>query len=883
MMMQKKLRSLDANTSSNQKSSEEVVNVVDFLNTYGDEVVIKYLVDNPELVLKLGDPFNMYNEKLKKVIAPVQDVPDAAHRLSGRIAILSVSEQEKFYGEVTQRYIDYIKLLQDTQQYTAEVKYLDLQALTIDRQIFKVGSGGSSFFGRNTIMELCEVNNLRKPYTQEDLSMYLSEAVSEYSGGEDDLDYAADKMHSAYLRKQKQHHEERSRTLDDRFHRKLEISLGKLKEDSQYKKIYKKDAAAAELLLKGYEASVREKNAQDRADELVRINNQYETVRNYLEKLKVGMVTKYVSGLLQVKAVIVGIELGPDSMDNPFAPSVITVRVAVANGIRNLYVPLSNQEMVNGFISNQIMSASDIFNVLHRWDDITRESMNDRVKRYIVTGNILQAMGDAVVSEGGGQLVKFTQNREGKVFVRNGILLPAEFNPAKHTGGRGASFVMVPAKKCLPIVDRLEHDSKRNEQMLYETTNQIQFTRAQNGHDFLMRVPLDKSWKYVFNDSRLLPFLTDEKGFSNWGNIMVWNATTLKKEDFRAMGAVVRNSSMQDLLDYISEEYKASFKISAAIFDDVKGLLGIDTNDDYGDGIGIEESESGLAQVELKNYYPSEAEAAVLEETTGLEQPQPEAAVEPSAIPSATNVLATELEHQAVLNKERANFDYERKLFHLQKMLLTGSRMAAGGAVSDRQWVMSDFTNPPLNEPRYERFALKPVDGGWGIYDRSTLSFVKHVDIKGIRAQPPYKTQDQAKNAENALNRENLQLLDFMWNHESGGTLDENERERRESVALTILEQLGGLNRLKLFTGMYGGLILENGVSFKMPYDFENPDNAYQKANYVKIILNSLDTYDFECGLVNGDDYKVVAELSGIYDDQLVEIFEEKTGMLLHT
>ncbi len=49
MMLQKKLKSLDANTTSNQKSSNKILDVPDFLNKYGDAVVAQYMVENPEL------------------------------------------------------------------------------------------------------------------------------------------------------------------------------------------------------------------------------------------------------------------------------------------------------------------------------------------------------------------------------------------------------------------------------------------------------------------------------------------------------------------------------------------------------------------------------------------------------------------------------------------------------------------------------------------------------------------------------------------------------------------------------------------------------------------------------------------------------------------
>src|SRR6202008_4191192 len=64
MMLQKKLKSLDANTTSNQKQSARILDVPDFLNKYGDKVVKEYLQENEEINKLLGDP--LYLESKSK-------------------------------------------------------------------------------------------------------------------------------------------------------------------------------------------------------------------------------------------------------------------------------------------------------------------------------------------------------------------------------------------------------------------------------------------------------------------------------------------------------------------------------------------------------------------------------------------------------------------------------------------------------------------------------------------------------------------------------------------------------------------------------------------------------------------------------------------------
>lgn len=91
-------------------------------------------------------------------------------------------------------------------------------------------------------------------------------------------------------------------------------------------------------------------------------------------------------------------------------------------------------------------------------------------------------------------------------------------------------------------------------------------------------------------------------------------------------------------------------------------------------------------------------------------------------------------------------------------------------------------------------------------------------------------------------------------------------------VATTILQQLGGAGRLRMMTGAYNFLDLKNGLSFRI---------KNQRANYVKITLTSMDLYDVEVGRIRGDQYKVVAESKGMYNEQLKPFIEKATGMYL--
>lgn len=90
-------------------------------------------------------------------------------------------------------------------------------------------------------------------------------------------------------------------------------------------------------------------------------------------------------------------------------------------------------------------------------------------------------------------------------------------------------------------------------------------------------------------------------------------------------------------------------------------------------------------------------------------------------------------------------------------------------------------------------------------------------------------------------------------------------------VAKTILEQLGG-NRFLALTGSHSLVGGNNFLQMKLRR------NA-TRANSLKITLNSMDTYDVVFATVSVRGWKVLKEIKGVYCDQLMDIFEEVTGL----
>ena len=102
----------------------------------------------------------------------------------------------------------------------------------------------------------------------------------------------------------------------------------------------------------------------------------------------------------------------------------------------------------------------------------------------------------------------------------------------------------------------------------------------------------------------------------------------------------------------------------------------------------------------------------------------------------------------------------------------------------------------------------------------------------------------------------------------------ERDAERDEEIARTILEQLGGTGRLVAMTGAKHFMTDGPAVSFKFA-------NRAPAPNYVKITLDASDTYTVTFGRIVKFELRSSSTVSGIYCDQLVELFENTTGLYL--
>ena len=121
-ILMKKMKSLNANVSSNTDSANTLDSALDLFNKYGDQVVLDYLRENREMGELFGPMIGSQSEK-----AP----PDFAAKVTGKLALLPVKKQIEFYDDVAPAYQSHMDYLDSVGQNDLKITVKDLKAKPI--------------------------------------------------------------------------------------------------------------------------------------------------------------------------------------------------------------------------------------------------------------------------------------------------------------------------------------------------------------------------------------------------------------------------------------------------------------------------------------------------------------------------------------------------------------------------------------------------------------------------------------------------------------------------------------------------------------------------------------------------------------------------------
>ena len=454
MMFKAKLKSLDANTTSSQKSKFNEMEVADITNKYGDKVVREYMAEHLDLYARMADPFGWEKsngDDLSRIdpqtlVASGGGVGDGeagadASKLLGRMALLRVSEQEKMLQVIGELYANEIQRLNEMGENDLEITELPLKAKTLHKEVWKQGAepGGDNAFADNTYIEKVNMAILKKPTKASEVKA----SQEGLTGGKTWDEYKTEKKAAVKeyfdqkIADETQRYEERAVKVATKAKEKYIKDAKKGQKDSgmsdeqiekmagyQYDNIYKQEKDKLNDVVK---------NLKAKAEMFERVLDTFDTNETFVLPTDMNNPNE-LSGFGNSYGRLIDIKI----TDN-FSPNASTVSFATLDGRRKITFPIAgkvgsgeNKVDVIGSIDRMTKQAAGmgdnhikVLNQdLNNWDRLT--SNESRKDGYIVTGNLMQALVDSKDQGLGGQLVKYTTDT-GE--VKTGILMPDHFDP----------------------------------------------------------------------------------------------------------------------------------------------------------------------------------------------------------------------------------------------------------------------------------------------------------------------------------------------------------------------------------------------------------------------------------------------------------------------
>ena len=454
MMFKAKLKSLDANTTSSQKSKFNEMEVADITNKYGDKVVKEYMAEHLDLYARMADPFGWeksHDDDLSRIdpqtlVASGGGVGDGeagadASKLLGRMALLRVNEQEKMLQEIGELYANEIQRLNEMGENDLEITELPLKAKTLHKEVWKQGAepGGDNAFADNTYIEKVNMAILKKPMKASEVKA----SQDGLTGGKTWDEYKTEKKAAVKeyfdqkIANETQKYEERAVKAATKAKEKYVKDAKKGQKDSgmsdeqiekmagyQYDNIYNQEKDKLNDVVK---------NLKAKAEMFERVLDTFDTNGAFVLPMDMNNPNE-LSGFGNSYGRLIDIKI----TDN-YSPNASSVSFATLDGRRKITFPIAgnvgageNKVDIIASIDRMTKQAAGMgdshLRVLNQkfdnWDRLT--SNESRKNGYIVTGNLMQALVDSKDQGLGGQLVKYTTDT-GE--VKTGILMPDRFDP----------------------------------------------------------------------------------------------------------------------------------------------------------------------------------------------------------------------------------------------------------------------------------------------------------------------------------------------------------------------------------------------------------------------------------------------------------------------
>lgn len=300
-----------------------------------------------------------------------------------------------------------------------------------------VGKGGTSEFGDDSILETVMANVLKKPFTTQELGNLLAEALQGRDGREIQKEVTLE--YEGYIE------EQLKKEIADNVAHYEELMQNVPQEKKILKLVEKGNSVESQEAIKARTSELH----KAMADAEEKIKKGYNNRKLYLESIfnsfYIGRnlsypVNSYDGGQELAPAVFLGFIIDKKKK-NPYAPSAMRLRFALASGNKYIAIPASYSQDVRAIIGASVgLPHLDKEALLAKWESAIKENIVDRKLRHIITGNVLQAFGAYK-----GKLVSYTTIDGG---IKKGILMPEYWEP----GNAVQQKTVVPISRAMKVI-----------------------------------------------------------------------------------------------------------------------------------------------------------------------------------------------------------------------------------------------------------------------------------------------------------------------------------------------------------------------------------------------------------------------------------------------
>ncbi len=378
-ILAKKMAELNANVTAARESDLSVSSVVDFMNIYGEEVVTEILEEDYELQAKLGYPLSVSDGDSDIAVVT---------RVTGRIPLLTIQEQEQLYALIESETQDLIAQKEAMGESILQADQLDLDARTTARmEVIPDDSGIDSEFTGPVCLEIVDGKVPIKPMTQlqvvnavrEQLNLAAVKQISEH-----DFDAV-----SAIAQQQSQDILTKVRSETELYRRQASINC---KSDSGRDKLH------------------------------TRLDEQLFHLGKVLQETPPGTTVRVVSPEGNIFYGVISRISQKSQNGSPAAPTNWKATVLIDHRSRQLSIPLAKFNRGKDDTATQVTPQNINWNgeAIYEAFDL-RQTQNQRTEVQIFTGNPIKAYEKFPK----GKFVNYT-NDQGEVM--QGLVMPASFD-----------------------------------------------------------------------------------------------------------------------------------------------------------------------------------------------------------------------------------------------------------------------------------------------------------------------------------------------------------------------------------------------------------------------------------------------------------------------